>query len=293
MFSKLRSFLSLHSWRNAVSVKAFLGYWLAVFSVIWTFTEFIGYFFDKNGEPVKPNVWLVLGLGIAVAAWMSRPRLTRTVRLPEKDMLLQVTVDDMFRLDNGSWIIPSNNCFKHDHIDEEAIIVHFRNRFFASPAQFDQALAEALRHAASVSVGINGKAVDQYPIGTVAQLPLPGPEGRYAYIVASAELNEHGRGRPQISDVKTALAALWDHIGERGNTKPLIMPVLGSGRQRLGRNRLELIALIVRSFLKGSRDRKFTSRLTIVIHPKAYLNHKYNLNDIEAYLSCADQFGLD
>ncbi|SDE47341.1 hypothetical protein SAMN02799630_05412 [Paenibacillus sp. UNCCL117] len=292
MLMKLKAFFSQHAWRHSLTIRTFLGYWLAVFAVIWTFTEFTGYFFSAQGEPVKPNVWLVLALGIVIAAWMSRPRLTRFVRLPERDIELQVTVDDMFRLKNGSWIIPSNCCFKHDHIDRDAIIVQFRDRFFASPADFDLAIAEALRAAPSRQAVVNGQSVRVYPVGTVAQLPLPGAEGRYAYLVASAELNEHGRGIPQLADLQAALPALWTHIGERGNTRPLIVPILGSGRHRLAHNRLELIALIVRSFLNASRHRKFTGRLIIVIQPGAYLTHTYNLDDIEAYLSCAGKLGL-
>ncbi|MFD0715697.1 macro domain-containing protein [Paenibacillus sp. GCM10027626] len=292
MNSKWKSFFALHSWRHSVTVKAFFGYWLAVFSVIWTFTDFIGYFFTIGDKPVKPNVWLVFSLGIIIAVWMSRPRLTRTVCLPDKDMLLQVAVDDMFRFKDRSLVIPSNNCFMHDHMDEDAILVQFRNRFFSSPAQFDQALADALRHETAECAVINGKQVNKYPIGTVAQLAMPGSGGQFAYILASAELNEHGRGMAQINDLKAALSALWNHIGERGNTRPLIIPVLGSGRQRLAHNRLELIALIVQSFLRSNQHRKLTSHLTIVIHPKAYLNNKYNLNDIEAYLSCAGRFNF-
>ncbi|WP_159888449.1 macro domain-containing protein [Paenibacillus puerhi] len=293
MFLKWKAFFSLHAWRHSLTVKAFFGYWLAVFAVIWTFMEFTGYFFTMNNEPVKPNVWLVLGLGIVIAAWMSRPRLTRTVRMTEKDMQLQVAVDNLFRLKDASLIIPSNCCFKHDHIDEDAVIAQFRRLFFTSPAQFDQAVDDALRDLPAEHAIVNGQQVKKYPVGTVVQLPLPGSGGRYAYILASSELNEYGRGVPHINDLQAALSALWNHIGERGNTRPLAIPMLGSGRQRLTQTRLELLALIVQSFLRGSRHRKFTSRLTLVIHPNAYLGNKYNLDDVECYLACADKFNYD
>ncbi|WP_341417149.1 macro domain-containing protein [Paenibacillus filicis] len=289
---KLKAFCSLHSWRHSLTVRVFLGYWLAVFSIIWTFTEFTGYFFTINNSPVKPSVWLVLGLGVVIAAWMSRPRLTRTILLPEKDIQLQVTVDDMFRLDDASLIIPSNCCFTHDHIDGDAIITQFRSRFFSTAAQLDQAIAEALRSVPAEDRVLNGRQVNQYPIGTVAQIPLPGPVGRFAYLVASAELNEHGRGIPQLGDLKSALNSLWTHIGERGNTRPLAVPVLGSGRQRLTPNRLQLIALIMQSFLSSSQHRKFTGRLTVVIHPRAYLSHSYNLDEVETYMKCLVKFNI-
>lgn len=292
MKQRMRAFFSAHSWRYSFTARRFLACWLAAFSVLWTFTEFIGYFFTLHNQPVKPNVWAVLAAGIAAAAWMSRPRLTRTVRIGDKEILLQLDINDMFDVKGGSLIIPANCYFKHDHIDEDSIIVQFRNRFFAGPYEFDQALADALRHEPFQEAVLNGSRVKKYPIGTVAMLPLPGQGGRIAYLLASADLNEHGRGIADIGHLRTALESLWKQIGLRGNTKPLVIPVMGSGRQRLVNNRLELIGYIVRSFLSGIEERKFTDRLTIVIHPGTYVKYKYNLDDMESYLSCAGKFGL-
>jgi hypothetical protein len=292
MILKLKLLFSTHAWKYSLSGKLFLMHWIAVFSTIWTIAEFIGYFFIGDNNSLKPNVWIVLALGLIIAVWMSRPKLCRSVLLSEKDITLQVDVNNIFDMKDGSLIIPSNCTFQHDHIDGDSVIVQFRNRFFSSSAQFDDAISNALQNEPKVPVNFKGNIVNKYAIGTVAQIPLPGSDGRIAYLLASAELNEHGRGDPNINHLNIALNSLWNYIGEQGNTRPLIVPIMGSGRQRLTQNRLKLIALIIRTFLSSVQQRKYTNSLTLVIHPRAYLKNKYNLDDIETYLSCAEKFDI-
>lgn len=289
---KIKTFFSGHAWKYSLNLKTFLVHWISVFGIIWTFIEFIGYFFIGDNDPLKPNVWLILLIGLLFAIWMSRPRLSRSVHLSDKDITIKVDVNNIFDMKNGSLIIPSNCSFQHDYIDEDAVVVQFRNRYFSSPAQFDDAITNALQNIPKESITIKGKQVNKYPIGTVVQIPIPEPGGRIAYLLASTDLNEHGRGEPNISHLKTALQSLWNYIGQQGTTKPLIIPIIGSGRQRLTQNRFKLISLIVSTFLSSIQQRKFTNCLTLTILPRAYLQNKYNLDDIETYFACADKFDI-
>ncbi|MCY8784176.1 macro domain-containing protein [Bacillus spizizenii] len=287
---KLKTFFSIHSWRHSLSIKKFILNWLAIFGVIWTLVDFFDYFFIGENHELKPNVWFILAMGLILSIWISRPRLLRTVSLEDKDITMQIVVNNIFNLKKESLIIPSNSSFQHNHIDEDAVIVQFRNRFFSNSAQFDEAIANALKNIPKERFVLNGKTVNKYPIGTVAQIPIPGFDGRTAYVLASADLNEFGRGDPNIDDLRTALFSLWNYIGEQGNTKPLAIPIIGSGRHRLTQNRYELIAQIVSTFLIAIQQRKFTSRLTLTILPRAYLENKYNIDDIENYIACSDRF---
>ncbi|QMT20930.1 hypothetical protein H2N74_19435 [Bacillus velezensis] len=289
---KLKAFFSVHAWRHSLSIKKFLMNWLAVFGVIWTLIDFFDYFFINGEHSLKPNVWLILMTGLIISIWISRPRLLRTVSLVDKDITLQIDVNNIFNFKEESLIIPSNTSFQHNHIDENAVIVQFRNRFFPNSAQFDEAIANALENISKEEFVFNGKSVYKYPIGTVAEIKVPGFNGRTAYILASAELNEFGRGEPNINDLRAALSSLWKYIGEQGTTKPLVMPIIGSGRQRLTFNRYKLIAQIVSTFLSAIQQRKFTSRLTLTILPKVYLENKCNMDDIENYLACSDKFSF-
>ncbi|KIL42305.1 hypothetical protein SD70_01965 [Gordoniibacillus kamchatkensis] len=292
MNERMKAFFAAHSWRYSCTVRRFLRYWLTAFSILWTFTGFAGYFFTRNNQPFKPNVWLVLAIGVLAAVWMARPRLTRSVRIGDKDIVLRIDVNDMFDAKDSSFIVPANCCFAHEHIDGDSVIVQLRNRFFPGPGRFDRALADALRDEPYEETTVGGKPAKKYAIGTVAQLPLPGESARMAYIVATTELNEHGRGTPDFVHLQTALEKLWAQIAQKGNTKPLVIPVMGSGRQRLAQNRFELIGHIAKTFIASIRHRKFTERLTIVIHPRSYRAHRYNLDDIETYVACAGKYGL-
>jgi len=51
---------------------------------------------------------------------MSRPRLTRRVKLHDKDITLQITVHDIFRVGGGTVIVPSNVLFT-DLIDRDVV----------------------------------------------------------------------------------------------------------------------------------------------------------------------------
>ncbi|MNB88176.1 hypothetical protein D3C81_643640 [compost metagenome] len=288
--NKWKAYFSVGLWKHSFRLKKFLSYWLAVFSVIWTFTEFSGYFFTAaDGSPWKPNVWVFLGIGILAAMWMSRPHLRRTVLLPDHEVTLEIDVNDMYARQDGAWIIPCNCCFLHSHIDEQAIVVQFRNRFFPSSADFDQVLAQALQNVPYELNTVRESQVKKYPIGTVVQIQLHGTR-QTAYLLATSELNPQGKGEPNLNHLEEALKSLWTYIALNGNTEPIMIPILGSGRHRLVVSRFVIIGMIVKTFLAGLSQRKFTKRLTIVMQPKAFKQNQYNLDEIESYFSCAGKF---
>jgi len=287
--NRWKAYFSIVSWKHSFRFKKFLSFWLAAFSVIWTFTEFSGYYFTVAGSPWKPSVWGVIGLGIVVAIWMSRPLLRRKVLLPDHEVLLEIDVNNLYARKDGSWIIPCNCCFLHSHIDEQAIIVQLRNRFFSSPSEFDQVLAQKLQNIPYELDTVMGNQVKKYPIGTVVQIQLHGI-GQTVYLLATSELNPQGKGDPNLKHLEDSLRSLWTYIAEHGNTEPIIIPVLGSGRHRLVISRYVIIGMIVKSFIAGLVQRKFTKRLTIVMQPKAFLDNQYNLDEIESYFSSAGKF---
>lgn len=288
--NRWKAYFSAGLWKHSFQLKAFLGYWLAVFSVIWTFIEFSGYFFTAaDGSPWKPNVWGVIGIGIVAALWMSRPHLRRTVLLPDQEVVLEIDVNDLYARQEGVWIIPCNRFFLHSHIDEQSIVVQFRNRFFPSPADFDQVLTQALHNVPYELDTIRGAQVKKYAIGTVVQVQLHGTR-QTAYLLATSELTLQGRGDPNLNNLEDSLKSLWSYIAQNGNTEPIMIPLLGSGRHRIVVNRYVIIGIIIKSFLAGLAQRKFTNRLTIVMLPKVFIQNQYNLDEIESYFSCAGKF---
>lgn len=291
MKKRIHAFFSSHAWKLSFTFRKFMLHWLSVFAVIWTFIGFVVFYVNQDGgHSWKPSVWIVLLAGILIAGWMSRPRLTRTVKLKDKDITLRITVDDMFRRKGAAAIIPTNTLFKHDHLDAGSIQVQYRDKYFSSLSAFDAQLQRQLVNEPHLVVSFNREQVKEYPIGTVIRLESSANLPRTAYLVATAELNEYGRAKPNRSQLQEGLKSLWSYIACRGRKEPLIIPIMGSGRHRINVNRYELLHDLVQSFMLSVRDNKFTEELTIVIHPESFIRNQYSLDEIEEYLRYVGKF---
>lgn len=63
----------------------------------------------------------------------------------------------------------------------------------------------------------------------------------------------------------------------------IVIPVLGSGFSKVEVPR-EIIKEIIKSFTAASLSKKFTEKLTIVIHPEDYINFDMNISEIHEFL---------
>lgn len=290
---RIRAQFSSHAWKISFSIKRFLINWISIFAIIWTFLDFSLFFFSEGqDEPWKPSVWIVVGVDILIAVWISRPRLTRKVRLKDKDISIKLVVDDMFKRKDATMIIPVNTLYNHSDVDEKAIQIQYRNKYFANVSEFDRELQDQLANENHQVVTFKGSQVKKYPVGTVVRLKTPDKRIKAAYLIASAELNEHGRAIPDRHLKQTALIALWNYIALRGRKESLVIPIIGSGRGRINVTRFELIHDIVVTFLSATKDCKFTEELTIVIHPRAFIQNEYSLDEMEEYLRYVAKFAV-
>lgn len=289
---KLRALFSSHTWKLSFSFKKFFINWISIFAIIWTFVDFFNFFFSSDNQPWKPSVWIVFGIGILIALWRSHPRLTRKVRLKDQDVSIKLVVDNMFKRKGATVIIPVNTLFQHRDVDEGAIQIQYRNSFFDSANLFDRKLNDQLQDEPHQIVIYNNNQMRKYSAGTVVRLETPKKRIKAAYLVATAELNEHGRAVPDRLLKQTALVALWKHIAQRGRKESIVIPIIGSGRGRLNVTRYELIHDIVYSFLEAVKECKFTEELTIVIDPRAFIRHEYSLDEMEEYLRYVAKYAV-
>lgn len=290
MRKRIRAFFSGHAWKISFTFKKFLIHWISIFSIIWTFIEFTSYFVSKENNVLKPSIWIVIIVGVLIACWMSRPRLTRTVKIKDKDITIRIVVDDLFRMKGATAIIPANSLFRHDHVSEASVQVQYRNQYFLNSYDFDSQLNQKLINESYTLITFDQQQVKEYPIGTVIRLETPTKKMKAAYLVATAELNIHGIANPSRDQLREGLKSLWKYIALRGQREPLMIPIIGSGRHRINVNRFELIHDIIKSFLLEIKDSKFTEELTIVIHPDAFLRNQYSLDELEEYLRYVSKF---
>ncbi|WP_028610709.1 macro domain-containing protein [Paenibacillus harenae] len=289
---RIRAFFSRHAWKVSFSFKRFFLQWFSIFAILWTFIDFADFYAAKAKANLwNPPVWSVLLTGILIAGWLSRPRLTRTVRLKDKDVAIHIKVDDIFRQKGCVAIIPANNWFKMDHVSEASVQVQYRDRFFGSEAEFNRLAESRLANEPHVRGSYNGEPVKEYALGTVIRLEPPSRSIKAAYLVATARLNPFGRAIPSRDDLRNGLIAAWGYIAARGGREPLVIPIMGSGRHRINLNRFELMHDIVQSFVQAVDHNKFTEELTIVIHPDSFIRHQYSLNEMEEYLNYVCKFG--
>lgn len=94
------------------------------------------------------------------------------------------------------------------------------------------------------------------PLDTVAKVKA---HGKNLYFVAMAELNAHGTAQSDLNGVSAALAGIWSFIASRGERADLAVPVMGTGRGRLGTGQQKMIEVIAQSFADASRERIFAS----------------------------------
>lgn len=288
---RIRAFFASHAWKLSFSIRRFFMHWFTVFAIMWTLIDFVAFFFGEDQDkPWKSVVWIVIGVSVLMALWMSRPRLIRKVRLKDMDVTIKIVVDDLFRRKGSAVIVPVNTYFKLDDIDDKAIVIQYRNVFYSNHIEFDRQLREQLKDEPCTQGVLQGEQVNSYSPGTVARLQTTHRRIKAAYIVATAELNEHGRAKPDRFLLQLALHELWKRIAERGRKEPLAIPVIGSGRGRINVTRYELIHDITYSFLQAIKDNKFTEELTIVIHPRAFIQNEYSLDEMEEYLRFVSKF---
>jgi hypothetical protein len=120
-----------------------------------------------------------------------------------------------------------------------------------------------------------------YPIGTVAEV---GAHGKTFYLLAMADLNEHGNAQSSSQLIDEALARLWCFVAERGDLGELAILVLGTGRGRIELSRTRMIENIAQSFVTASRKKVFANKLSIMLPSEDAREHNVNLFQIKDYL---------
>lgn len=118
---------------------------------------------------------------------------------------------------------------------------------------------------------------EEYSIGTV--IPVSAQHKQF-YLFAVATLSDEHRSKVSEEDLKIALDRLWDYFANKAGKDKFIIPIIGTGRGRIKLTRIEVIKLIVLSFLSSCRNHICADSLTISISPDDVKTHQINLNEI-------------
>lgn len=215
-------------------------------------------------------------LSIVLAVSFKRPIKSVSVTLPGRDGSIEVRIGDIFDA-SGAVMVSTNTVFEADvaggKIATDSLQGQFTARYFTgNQNELIAAICEELKL-------IEGHG--PYPVGTTVPVTT---HGKTFYLTAMARLNDKGNAETTLYEIKEALDGLWAHVRESGELQELVVPVIGTGRGRLGTSRRKMIGVIVESYVKATASSKIADKLVVVVRPSDAERFSVNLYDIKDYI---------
>ena len=227
----------------------------------------------------------MLFLPLLFAVGRHRPIRSIKHRVNGRDVAIEVRVGDIFGLE-GSIVIGTNSTFdtKTDGkiIALESLQGQFTERYYDNEDHLDGDIDNSIAHEPFTELKDRRRGkTKRYLIGTVAKLTT---NERMAYMVAIAHMNKDGVAQGSWKDITECLGKLWYFIGEQGDMKPVLMPVLGTKYARITATREMVIREIINSFIAACSEKRISEKLVIVVSEKDYIEHQIELDEIDRYL---------
>lgn len=250
---------------------------LAIFGLLWLLIETLDFFKVYTRDQYGAYAFFIfIAISITLSIFLRRPIKSISIPFPEYDFRVDVRIADLFDM-SGATMISSNTIFEADVAGGKIAIDSLQGQFTAKYFTGNQTeLINKIREELETT-----NLTSPYPMGTTIPIHT---HGKTFYITAMAKIGENGNASSSITDIKNALDGLWDYVREKGELQELAVPVIGTGRGRLRMSRKRMIALIAESFVKASKEKKFTDKLVITIRPEDAENFGINLYDIKDHL---------
>lgn len=280
-------FKSQYTLKHVFNIKT-ISLLLESFGALWLIVEIASYFFGDTSpvvEKIKSFWYLFLVCGVIISIIKSIPKFKFGCKLSNRDVLIEIIIGDLFNQE-GAVIIGTNTTFdthiSRELISDRSIQGQFTKRYYGDETQLNSELSSGLRDITfelltDDRIGNNKK----FPIGTAVRL---NPKGRTAYMVAIANINQHGVASGSFEDLKRSLAFLWNFISTKGLKESIVMPILGSGFTRLPQSREEIIRETIKSFVAACSESTFCDKLSIVISPKDIEKNNIQIDELEKYI---------
>ena len=287
---KLPPFLSKSHLKNCRQYGIVIRIPCYFYSGCWIVIEILSHFFAEFEQWSGGNLSLfsaiaVLGLVIGIFWFLCKcaKMLSVSQKLRSTDIVIEIQVDDIFNIE-GAFVIGTSSTFDTDLslMPEDSVQGQFTHKYYDNAEHLDHDIKKELedRKYDVIEDNRRGKK-NRYEIGTVVKLQ---PQKQVTYLVAAADMNEHGKDSGSLEDMKEGWGDLWDYIRERGELVPLVMPVLGTGHAGINIPREDMIREIISSFIAACSEKKFCEKLTIVVWQKDYREHDINLQKLGDYL---------
>ena len=261
---------------------------LASYGAIWLVAEPVSFFSD-NAELFlsTKGTWYYI-LGFLVACFLSRPRTVISSQLKDRDITIEIRIANAFDVP-GDLVIPTNTTFDTDFDGRipkaNSIQGEFTRRYYDSEIHhldldIDRALSKEDYQYEELPKRNRGKK-RQYPIGTVIQLQR---RNRLFYLVANSHIKENGVANTTMENLSKSLEGLWCYISEKGFKSDIVIPLMGTGKGRLGEKREDIFLEIIRSFIASCSSSTYCDKVIIAIYPPDVTTYGIDLHYLKTLL---------
>ena len=109
---------------------------------------------------------------------------------------------------------------------------------------------------------------------------------KHAYLLALSQSTAYGTASTLDEHFYSAIQCFWEQIREIGHKETLNIPIIGTGRSGLQKDRMTIIKDIIYSFVTASRNCRgvIVPELIICISPKDAIKYKVDLDDLEKFM---------
>ena len=261
---------------------------LASFGAIWLAVEIVSFFNEDIELFLSTKGWWFFALGLVFACFFSRPRKVFRFQLKDRDVTIEIRIANAFEI-SGDLVVPTNTTFDTDlegRIPKaHSIQGEFTRRYYDSEvhhldSDIDNELTNEEYRFVEQTERKRGKK-KQFPIGSVIQLKR---KNRIFYLIANTHINDAGVASTTIENLRESLAKLWYYISEKGAKGDIVIPLLGTGKARLGEKREDIFLEIIRSFIASCSSGTYCDKLIVVIFPPDVIKHRIDLNYLKDFL---------
>jgi hypothetical protein len=287
MSAFLRAYLTKGYWLHTFLRRKAVSDFLAAVGALWLLTEVA--FFANIEAPtawLRQHWWVYAFAGVGWMMWESRPRLSFSCTLKNRDVTIGVRVGNVLA-GQDAIVVGCNTTFDTDVasglISKRSLQGQFTARYYTDTSHLDTDISRALTNTSSLMAAQEkpGKRAI-FSIGTTVKIRV---SDRTAYLCAFATMNNCGNTSATLDELKQALPQLWEYIADAGDHGDVAVPILGSGFSRIGANREVLIREILRSFIAACSSQRPCSALTVVIHPADYYKYELDLEELGRFVA--------
>lgn len=266
------------------SPKIFIDFFTFI-GFLWTIISIANYMLSEENKIKSNFIICVLLIGLFIVSLIkNKPKKSFKYKLRDKDNFIEVKVGDAFK-NKGALVVPINNYFDTSlsgNVSKNSNSIQFQlvqNLYNGNYDKFKEDISNK---------GI--KKSKEYEIGTVIEIEK---NDKKIYLLANSKIDNNNRANSNKEDILTSLYKLWNNISNNsGVDNTVIIPLINTRNARSGIPKINVIQIIIDSYIKSAQTLVMPNKLIISIYPKNLEEDNINLKEIEGYLKFTSQYYL-